>query len=84
MLRSTDWWLFTDASGQPICPIFKVTQSGWLVEIEPVGCPETSENNHETELCLITEERRPSSHCGESLKSRKILYDERTGSKQGL
>jgi len=24
MLRSADWWLFTDTSGQPICPIFKV------------------------------------------------------------
>jgi len=24
MLRSAEWWLFTDASGQPICTICKV------------------------------------------------------------
>ena len=48
MLRSVDWLLCTDVSGQPIGPIFKgqAVQALFLeclaLEDRPIGCPEIS------------------------------------------
>ena len=50
ILCSALWWLFTDVSEQPICPIFKVQvilrgfTDSW--RWDPIGCPETSVRNY--------------------------------------
>ena len=61
MLRSVDWQLVTDVSGQRICPILKgqAVQEGCLtLEYGPVCCPETSVTKYHSTLRKSPEERR--------------------------
>ena len=51
VLRSVDWQLFTDVSGQHIGPIF-------TLEGEVVDCPETSINKYQSTLRKVPEEGR--------------------------
>jgi hypothetical protein len=62
MLRSTDWLLITDVSGQPICTIFK-GQATWTSKIRPIDWLETSVPNYQPTLCNIAEEWR-ARNCG--------------------
>ena len=61
MLRSVDWQLVTDVSGQRIGPILKgqAVQEGCLtLEYGPVCCPETSVTKYNSTLRKNPEERR--------------------------
>ena len=65
--------LFTDISGQPVCPIFKghAVQS-WTtgpLQTGPIGCPEVSVTNHQSAVCKVTEERGSDSHHDGSITS---------------
>jgi len=51
MLRSVDWYLFTDVSGQPIDAIFKSKK------LRPTAFPETSVTKQQPKLRNIPEDR---------------------------
>ena len=63
---STDWWLVTDVSGQPITPIFK----GQAILF---GLLKTSVTNKQSTPCNIPEELTSYLHSGGSLKSRRCV-----------
>jgi hypothetical protein len=49
ILRSVDWYLVTDMSGKPLCPIFKMGE---------IGCPETSVSYYQLTLRTIPEKQK--------------------------
>jgi hypothetical protein len=51
-----------------------VILTAWPLKMRPIGCPETSVNNHQSTLRNIPEERRPNLHRDGSLKSRIYLF----------
>jgi hypothetical protein len=42
ILRAVEWYLVTEVSGQPICPIFKDQAIQEALKMGLIGCPETS------------------------------------------
>jgi hypothetical protein len=61
MLRSVNWYLVKDVSGQPIDSIFKCPSS-WSVsslKMGSTGCLETVATSYQSVLRNIIEERRP-------------------------
>jgi len=73
MLRSVDWELTTNVSGQPTDNIFKC-QAAWLLKMGPISCcPETSVTNYQSTLSNIREERRSHFYGSGSLKSFAFL-----------
>ena len=78
MLPDTGKELVTDVSGI-LGPIFKdkaaqVPSTASFLNVEPIGCPETSVTNYQPTLRNIAEERRRQLHHVGSLKSRIIHY----------
>jgi len=71
ILCSTDWQLVTKVLGQTIGPNFK-SHIAWPLNMEQIGCTETSVTTHLSKLCNIPEGQRSHQHCGRSLKSRKV------------
>jgi hypothetical protein len=64
MLHREDWYLVTEVSGQRIGPVFKGQAVGlylswiaWPLKMGPIGCPETSVTNYQSDLRNIPEER---------------------------
>jgi hypothetical protein len=68
-LSGVHWWSVTDVWGQHIGPIFKGQSVQLILEDgTPIGCPEMSVTNYQSNLINIPEERK--SHRGGILKSR--------------
>jgi hypothetical protein len=53
------WQLVTDVSEQLIASIFEgqAVKSAWLLELETIGCPETSVSKYQSMFRNIPEER---------------------------